>query len=351
MARLPLKANVLFLGVAGILAVITALMLGRVLENKQQQPTAPVAMDTLPVVVAQNELLPGVAITAKDIVVMDWPRATAMNAHNLFSDAQSLVGRVVSQPIHPNEPVTLDRLASATSKGGLPVLIPPGMRAVTVAVSEIVGVAGFVKPGDWVDVLATFEQGEGDKAQRITRTVLQRVQVLAIAQDSSLTPAKPAEADESVAEAAKKEDKPASTEKGETTQEASSASKEAKSDNGGLLGMDGDDPPPLTTAKIVTSVTLSLKPAQVETLTLADEAGSLRLSLRPEEGLNNRLIEPVKTNGVSISQLLGQPGASNTLGHRRPSASPSYSKPASKPVAPAGGVEFWDGGKRSTVSF
>jgi pilus assembly protein CpaB len=338
MARLPLKANIVFLGVAGVLAVITALMLGRVLENKQQT-AAPVAMETLPVVVAQNELLPGVAITAKDIVVMDWPRATAMNATNLFSDTQSLVGRVVSQPIHPNEPVTLDRLASATSKGGLPVIIPPGMRAVTVAVSEIVGVAGFVKPGDWVDVIATFDEGSGDKAQQVTRTVLQRVQVLAIAQDSSLTPANPVEADESVEEAAKKEAKPDAKAPKEPTK------KEEK--KGGLLAMNNDEPPPTATAKIVTSVTLSLKPAQVETLTLADEAGSLRLSLRPEEGPNTLDTDPVKTPGVSIRQLLGQPSASTVVGHSRPSGSRSYSKPS----APAGDVEFWDSGKRSNVSF
>ena len=342
MARLPIKANIIFLGIAGILAVITALMLGKVLDSKQQ-PEAPVAMETLPVVVAQAELLPGTAITAKDIAVVDWPRSTAVNAENLFSDTQSLVGRVVSQPIHPNEPVTLNRLASATSKGGLPVIIPAGMRAVTVAVSEIVGVAGFVKPGDWVDVLATFEQGEGDKAQRITRTVLQRVQVLAIAQDLTLSPSLPTEeAEESVAEAARKETSAAAP---PATPPKPTEPAQGKS---GLLAISKNDSPPAANAKIVNSVTLSLKPNQVETLTLADEAGSLRLSLRPEEGPNTPH-DTAKTTGVSLHQLIGSPLSASHVGGSTTSTGRSASNVA-KPTS-THGVEFWDGGKRSTVEF
>jgi len=111
--------------------------------------------------------------------------------------------------------------------------------------------------------------------------------------------------------------------------------------------MGNEEPPPGATAKIVTSVTLSLNPAQVETLTLADEAGSLRLALCPEEPPNASPSVPVKTAGVSIRQLLGHPSAAASAGPGRPSGSPSYPKPART----TGGVEFWDGGQRSTVHF
>jgi len=97
-----------------------------------------------------------------------------------FSRVEEVLDRPVISPIQPDEPVVEARLAAKGSGIGLAPLIPPGMRALSVRVNDVVGVAGFILPGMRVDVLVT---GHGaTQAEIVTRTVLQNIAVLSAGQ-------------------------------------------------------------------------------------------------------------------------------------------------------------------------
>ena len=72
-----------------------------------------------------------------------------------FSDPKDVIGRGIVLPVIQNEPILPMKLASKEAGGGLPPAIPPGLRAVSVRVNEVIGVAGYVLPGTRVDVVAT----------------------------------------------------------------------------------------------------------------------------------------------------------------------------------------------------
>ena len=85
--------------------------------------------------------------------MIDWP-ANAVPA-NAIGDPEDVVGRGLILPVIENEPILPMKLASKEAGAGLPPLIPPGLRAVSVRVNEVIGVAGYVLPGTRVDVVAT----------------------------------------------------------------------------------------------------------------------------------------------------------------------------------------------------
>jgi pilus assembly protein CpaB len=96
------------------------------------------------------------------------------------ADPGELVGRGVIATIAENEPVTLTKVAGPESGAGLPPVIPNGMRAMSVRVNDVIGVAGFVLPGTRVDVLVTVRNpGEGNGPnEAMSRTVVSNVEVL-----------------------------------------------------------------------------------------------------------------------------------------------------------------------------
>jgi len=101
----------------------------------------------------------------------------------MFSRAEDVANRAIITPLAENEPVLEGKLAPKESGAGLSATIPEGMRALSVAVNEVVGVAGFVIPGTMVDVLVTGRVMGKDAAQGdITRTILENVRVLAAGQ-------------------------------------------------------------------------------------------------------------------------------------------------------------------------
>jgi pilus assembly protein CpaB len=87
-----------------------------------------------------------------------------------------VTNRGLVQSLSPNEPLTESKLAKAGAGAGLPPTIPPGMRALSVKVNEVVGVAGFVVPGNRVDVLVSIDPGENSES--ITRVIVSNAQVL-----------------------------------------------------------------------------------------------------------------------------------------------------------------------------
>src|ERR1035437_1446780 len=128
------------------------------------------------VVVAADDVLVGVKLEAHDVRVIALPQSAA--PPGAFSDPAKVVGRGAILPIAKGDFILPSKLAALNAGGGLPSLIPPGMRAVSVRVNDVVSVAGFVQPGTRVDVLATGNQGGGNDRQ--TTTVLENVAVIAV---------------------------------------------------------------------------------------------------------------------------------------------------------------------------
>jgi pilus assembly protein CpaB len=140
-------------------------------------PVRKVEMETVPVVVATRALPLGTRLTTDDVKVVAWPARTQVPG--AFSNVPAVLDRGVIAPIALNEPVTTTRVAGPEAGAGLPPIIPPGMRAISVRVNEVVGVAGFVLPGTHVDVLvAVANDGDESRKQPMARTVVNNVQVL-----------------------------------------------------------------------------------------------------------------------------------------------------------------------------
>jgi len=142
----------------------------------QRAPTRTVTIPTRPVVVAAADLDIGAELTREEIRIIDWP-ANAVPA-GAFSDPKDVIGRGIVLPVIQNEPILPMKLASPEAGSGLPPAIPPGLRAVSVRVNEVIGVAGYVLPGTRVDVVATVNPS-GQGGDITSKVVLTNVQVLA----------------------------------------------------------------------------------------------------------------------------------------------------------------------------
>jgi pilus assembly protein CpaB len=127
------------------------------------------------VVVAAETVTMGTRLNEKQLKVVDWPSRNPIEG--AFSDPKKLVDRGVIVPIAKNEPITDGKIASLEAGAGLPPVIPEGMRAISVKVNEVVGVAGFVLPGVLVDVLVTVRRTDAND-EPMTRTVVSKVEVL-----------------------------------------------------------------------------------------------------------------------------------------------------------------------------
>lgn len=131
-----------------------------------------------PVVVAAAPLNYGTALQAEHLKVVSWPADAPQGS---FSDPAALIGRVVLDETVPDEPFLEGKLAPVDAKGGLSAVIPRGMRAISVRVNDVIGVAGFVLPRTRVDVLVSVN-AQGDKSRAVSKVILQNVEVLAAGQ-------------------------------------------------------------------------------------------------------------------------------------------------------------------------
>jgi pilus assembly protein CpaB len=138
------------------------------------------------VVVAARDLDLGAPMDAPVLQVIAWP-AGAVPVGS-FGEITKLEGRVVRSPVFKGEPILEPKLAPMGTKGGLPSMIQGGKRAISVKVNEVVGVAGFALPGSFVDVMVNTTDNK-DKA--ISRIVLSRILVLAVAQEANRDETKP----------------------------------------------------------------------------------------------------------------------------------------------------------------
>ena len=277
-----------------VLALTSGLMAGYLaLSFLRRQAARPVVAAEAPrgkIVVAAKDLPIGTPVQASDVKLMDWPDRIIPAGYAASLD--QVVGRGVITPVAANEPLLTTKLSTKEEGGGLPIIIPEGMRGVTVKVNEVIGVAGYIQPQNSVDVLVTITPPEEEGALKtpITKTILQNVRVLAA---------------------------------GQTIQK------------------DAEGKP-----QTVSHITLLVTPEDGERLTLAPAEGRIQLALR-----NTLDLQEVQTRGIRTAAMLGasQPAPVQRTVRVRPRAT-GTSRPA---PAPERGmvVETIRGGERTLQTF
>jgi len=236
----------LITGLVAAIVVFVALNQGG--GGSDNAKTGSAVTTTSAVVVAKSDIAAGTEITADMVKVIEVPNSLLVR--DAFTSTQLVVGEAARYPIAAGEQVTRARVGANTEGDGLAFVVPAGMRAIAVSVDEITGVGGLILPGDRADVIAVIsDQAGADNPDRVV-TVLQDVEVLAVAQSAQ-------------------EPVPAADEEA-----AAQAETDGASTTSGQLPEDAEPQPSART------VTLALTPEQVQLLALVQEKGSVYLSLR-----------------------------------------------------------------------
>lgn len=234
----PIFLLVLALVCGGVAAYMAASWLKASSQRAQQVAQQTVTMT--PVLVAAKEIQPGTTLGPDLLKVASWPRDAVVPGTAV--DPEQIKGRVSRTTIYPGEAILEHRLAPKGTPGGMAGILQNNTRAVTIKVDEASGVAGFIMPGNRVDVLLTLENKKfGDDP--VTQIVLQNLLVLGKGQD--------------------------------------------------IEQKDSDKP------KVVPTVTLQVTPEEAERLALAAKEGHITLALR---GYTEN--ETIATAGVKVSDLL-----------------------------------------------
>ena len=238
--------------IAGLAAVVLA---ARWMQQQSQSGGGKVAT-------ALVDIQLGSRLSPEMIQMMDWPTGNTPNG--AVKDPKALENRVVKTSLARGEPILESKLAPVGTQGGLSAVVSEGKRAITVRVNDVVGVAGFTLPGNFVDIMVnTQEEGgkSGDKDRNISKIVLEHILVLAVAQEAGRDETKP---------------------------------------------------------KVVNAVTLEVTPEQAEKLDLARSVGSLSLVLRNQVDPN-----PVQTVGATKETLLNRTESQSAAAAQPPSTSVS----------------------------
>lgn len=173
--RYGLRAAI-FLVVALVAALGSALLLTRYVDTRTNAAKVP----TESVLVAAQDLPVGTELREEQLRAVAWPASSI--PEGCFKDVKELEGKLVAVRVYKGEPILSVLLAGNGDGKGLSALLPPGMRAAAVRVDDIVGVAGFIHPGDSVDVIVTMRL-EGNSNVTASRVILQNIRVLAVGKD------------------------------------------------------------------------------------------------------------------------------------------------------------------------
>lgn len=169
----------------GLLAVFLANSYFSGVEEKNQRIAE--ENQLTPIVVATQPLDFGSPLTTENIRMQNYPATSVPEGAFLSVEDAMKGGRVVLRPIVPNEPILASKVSGTDGRAVLAANLPEGMRAYTIPVNSLESVAGFVRPGDTVDVMLTRQiPGEGAQGDDLmSEILLERVQVLAIDQQAS----------------------------------------------------------------------------------------------------------------------------------------------------------------------
>ncbi|MDC7697882.1 Flp pilus assembly protein CpaB [Vogesella indigofera] len=225
--------------VVSVIVGLVAVVMASQWINKQTNVSAQ------KVVIAAVDVDLGSKLTPEMLRLVDWPSGSI--PEGAIIDPQTLDGRVLKTSVLRGEAILESKLAPLGTKGGLSAVVMEGKRAMTVRVNDVIGVAGFALPGNYVDILVnTTEDAKANVKEKvdmsISKIVLEHILVLAVAQEASRDDTKP---------------------------------------------------------KVVNAVTLEVTPEQAEKLDLARSVGTLSLVLR-----NQVDPKPVETSGITKQILL-----------------------------------------------
>jgi pilus assembly protein CpaB len=229
---IPIVLGVVFAGIAAFMTL-------GILTDKDEP--VKVEKTTAPIVVATKEISRGEVIGIEHVKTIEWPKDTL--PEGAFTKKGQAVGQLARHLIYPNDPLTQQKLLDTNAPSVLSLLIPPGRRAISVKVNEVTGISGFIAPGSHVDVLLSVGGRRDEEAGPRTRTVLQDVEVLAIAQSIE-----------------QKDNKPV----------------------------------------VVNTVTLNVTPRDAERITLASHEGALQMVMR-----NDRDSAQIYSAGISLEHIIG----------------------------------------------
>lgn len=147
---------------------------------------------TTKVVVASSDINLGQRVSRDYLKLVDWPSNSVPPGS--FNDPQKLDGRVIKESMISGEPIVEGKLSPVGTLGGLSAVIGEGKRAITVRVNDVIGVAGFALPGNYVDIIVNTQKdtnAQRDKDQNISKIVLEKILVLAVAQEVGRDETKP----------------------------------------------------------------------------------------------------------------------------------------------------------------
>jgi pilus assembly protein CpaB len=276
----------ILLGLAACMALITSVLVYNWLQRQPKVVEKVIGSQTEMVAVAVGDFFWGTKLTPEHIKLVPFPTGSLPEGH--FSAVETLAGRVLVSNVKTNEPILESKLAPReVTAGGVAAVTRMEKRAMAVKVDDVVGVAGFINPGNHVDVLVTIQQSSQQSPPE-TKTVLQNVLVLATGPDLDRKG---------------KEEKPSS----------------------------------------VKVITLEVTPEEGEKLALATTEGKIVLALRNQ--LNE---DAVLTKGATITTLLNSYRVKEEVKREAPKAAV---KSDPKPVVPEVSVEMIQGSKVSTVTF
>src|ERR1700743_627325 len=175
-----MNQNRMVVGLA--IALVVAFMLATFVDKQFQKASTAKPVDTEHVVVAASALPLGTRVDASNLKLITWP--SGQSVAGMFTTIEQCANRALITPVAANEMILDAKLAPKEAGAGLPAVIPEGMRAMSVAVNDVIGVAGFVTPGTKVDVLVTGKLAGPNRGEEdtITRTILENISVLAAGQ-------------------------------------------------------------------------------------------------------------------------------------------------------------------------
>jgi len=169
----------IFLGLAVIIALFTSVMVFSWLRNQANVPKAEAAtLNTRMVVVPTADLGWGTKLTPEMFQLIEYPKGSLPEGH--FTNVDGLNERVLLVDLKRNELLLESKLAPLDGKtGGVTAVTDPNKRAMSVKVDDVIGVAGFIKPADRVDVMVTIEPTAGGQAKTMSKMILENLKVLA----------------------------------------------------------------------------------------------------------------------------------------------------------------------------
>jgi pilus assembly protein CpaB len=175
------KSSIMF-GIAILLALVATVLVINWLQQKSQTEAA-VPLETQEVAVAKVDLSWGTELSQEMIETKPFLKTSLPAGY--FSDISSLVGRVLVSSVMATEPILESRLAPVTAKaGGVAAIVSPDKRAIAIKADKVIGVSGFIHPGNRVDVLVTIDKEAGRSFNKtVTKTILENILVLASGQE------------------------------------------------------------------------------------------------------------------------------------------------------------------------